>query len=539
MMNKFDNVFSMVDALKINIKNTSNHNKSHHSSVYYRGQTNPWPIISSLHRIGDKAQSEWKKTLYFCQWLEDNNYTVFESDIQWGVNTYIAVAQHYGYKTDFIDFTSNIEVAAFFASDYEQSGDVVNEKYGVLWCIDQDELEDMSEYLKGIISKGIISENTIIDTFERNNFNPFFEFNLEGLSRVNNQSGVFLWDYNGIFSKYIGYPDYYFLHQKGKKYTSELINKNFIYPHPNALEREIERYLYSRTVRETTSSDVFAKLSKKFTTTYMKSPNEIYSEFDEVLSIIDWDDKNWESINKQFYPNLSTYKVTEMQISEKNILENGVSKSSCENYTAIYRKNMQSNVITHFELDGKESLIADAFNDIISTLLLYPYSNIQIADSLYYTILFLNTVIHRVSERLKIIIGNVSWGSLSEKDLSIDIEAISRFVYNEDTCKLGFEDITGVSSYGYVPISLLNNVSKAYKKAQLENLKTYYKVEFDNLKGMPWHAIMKYNTNPRKLFDLEDICTIFTKCILPYQFLFRPKSGRIYIPTFLTNIGFA
>lgn len=49
--------------------------------------------------------------------------------------------------------------------------------------------------------------------------------------------------------------------------------------------------------------------------------------------------------------------------------------------------------------------------------------------------------------------------------------------------------------------------------------------------------LIQLTTIPQKLFDLDDIVEVFIKCLIPSEFIFRGVHGRIYIPTYLTAVG--
>jgi FRG domain-containing protein len=82
---------------------------------FFRGQIQPWTLRSSLQRQDGAAQ------LSAIQWL--NRFRVWVSNTEglWPIaadqDQAIAVAQHYGLPTDFIDVTPDPRVAAFFALD--------------------------------------------------------------------------------------------------------------------------------------------------------------------------------------------------------------------------------------------------------------------------------------------------------------------------------------------------------------------------------------------------------------------------------------
>ena len=89
--------------------------------LYYRAQHHDWAITSSIHRIGkdeDLRKEEVLKAVNFIEWLKakkDLLHNVAEDSQEKVDLCYWAIAQHYGYKTDLIDFTTDIQVAKGFA----------------------------------------------------------------------------------------------------------------------------------------------------------------------------------------------------------------------------------------------------------------------------------------------------------------------------------------------------------------------------------------------------------------------------------------
>ena len=81
----------------------------------FRGQCNArWGVSPSLFRIPDEAKEEVRNRLsrlhHFLQGTEGVSYPADD-------DTVFAIAQHYGIPTNLVDFTSDPDVAAFFAWD--------------------------------------------------------------------------------------------------------------------------------------------------------------------------------------------------------------------------------------------------------------------------------------------------------------------------------------------------------------------------------------------------------------------------------------
>ncbi len=102
----------------------------HHLAVsghraLFRGQSNSeWEISPSITRNGVDRKIEERKGKLFCDILSGlslntltsfHPYTKSRLDLRVSPDSYWAAAQHYGVRTNLIDFTTDAEIAVFFA----------------------------------------------------------------------------------------------------------------------------------------------------------------------------------------------------------------------------------------------------------------------------------------------------------------------------------------------------------------------------------------------------------------------------------------
>jgi hypothetical protein len=87
---------------------------------WFRGQTRNWTLSSSLARHPSESQSAQRRIQRFDTWV--HNTPGLEA-LAAASDNVVAVAQHYGMLTHFIDFTTEPEVAGFFASEGVGSSD--------------------------------------------------------------------------------------------------------------------------------------------------------------------------------------------------------------------------------------------------------------------------------------------------------------------------------------------------------------------------------------------------------------------------------
>lgn len=158
--------------------------------TWFRGQKQDWPVISSLHRLRDQADIEAAvgSASRFIQWIES---TPGLEALRGREDDQLAIGQHHGLKTTFIDFTIDPAVAAFFASHgctYQKPHD------GVIICLDRDEIRGVHDILR--------PRNPDVKI-------EFLELAVAGLWRLEAQRGVFVYS-NALLEPTFAFPKIYF-----------------------------------------------------------------------------------------------------------------------------------------------------------------------------------------------------------------------------------------------------------------------------------------------------------------------------------------
>lgn len=93
----------------------------------FRGQNENWQLQASGAMVAEDCRAEEESRLQrFADWVHN---TPGLEQIDASEDAIYAVAQHYGMKTAYIDFTTEPSVAGFFASDYQ------GQKQGFESCI--------------------------------------------------------------------------------------------------------------------------------------------------------------------------------------------------------------------------------------------------------------------------------------------------------------------------------------------------------------------------------------------------------------------
>lgn len=101
---------------------------------WFRGQAHEWPLCPTINRLDEKARNTALLRLaQFGSWIQRTPEARYlKSD-----EAKLAVAQHYGIATHFLDFTTLPRVAAFFAAHKPPK----EAKHGFVLCLNKADLE--------------------------------------------------------------------------------------------------------------------------------------------------------------------------------------------------------------------------------------------------------------------------------------------------------------------------------------------------------------------------------------------------------------
>jgi hypothetical protein len=147
----------------------------------FRGQTNAsWRVTSTAERLAEVEREEaLQEFTRFHNWAKSEQAMTgyFDKpDSLW------AIAQHYGIKTNFIDFTDDPRVAAFFASDTAETPS--SNQMAAIVCLETTDFERFRESVWPGLMRG------------SSNANPpeIIHIDVEDLWRLQQQRGCFLWN---------------------------------------------------------------------------------------------------------------------------------------------------------------------------------------------------------------------------------------------------------------------------------------------------------------------------------------------------------
>jgi hypothetical protein len=217
---------------------------------WFRGQTRNWTLASSFGRKADTREYELQRTKQFFGWLRITpGLEALASDDDQA----IAVAQHYGLATNFIDFTTEPAVAGYFASegipqqpgiemDIEAerrrffSSQPATEHIGCILCLNRADLRNVWESL---VRTGLVDTGDDID---------FLELKVPDLWRLEAQHGVFFYCPIGRFEEVVYDLDRIVFPHTGQVQSP---SRALIYPERKShLELQLEHYFQLEQISE-------------------------------------------------------------------------------------------------------------------------------------------------------------------------------------------------------------------------------------------------------------------------------------------------
>lgn len=192
---------------------------------WFRGQTHPWPIVSTLGRLSEEQREKARKKMgRFYEWVKATPALEPIAD----ENSFFAVAQHYGIPTNYIDFTTDPGIAAFFATQGQipEGG-----KYGCIYCLNT---KDIVRFWKTVVPREYPQIELI-------------EVGVPNLWRLEAQFGVFLYcPFDGLESWYA--PDWILFPHSSPVATP---TAEEVYPaRKSSLEILLDQYFASERSRE-------------------------------------------------------------------------------------------------------------------------------------------------------------------------------------------------------------------------------------------------------------------------------------------------
>lgn len=529
--------------------------------LYYRAQHHDWAITSSIHRINNdkNRKEEILKVSNFVEYLKtkDNLINKVEQNSKEKMDLmYWAIAQHYGYKTDLIDFTTDIRIAKGFALIGKQTGE-----NGFIMCLWKEDIKLISSIYKAYVNQFPHDCQVLLRSVD---YNPFFDFNLSEVSRIKNQKGVFMWDVNALATKlFSGYIDEFFpgwldMHTFSFKQTDISVDTKtlrMIYPAANVTEIEIDRYqqfynrdFYYKNNNIPEISPIKSDLSQYFAKNTWNVSKELFV-YDSLIH----------------YP-LETQKIIVDFIDFKQINNLLLDPKNCEKFVSDWRERLEENVYVMYISEDNDSvkLFAEILNEILSILSVYTNFTSQIMGIIMYQSLRLifelfdkcrknnECIFHKAMQELSIYEYNLNdQKSNIENILNLlrsgtPIDEVVEDAWEHEFLFVKLRNISGNTSVCVLPKDIINDCTATYKKEHMQILYDLYDkslvpptVLTFNKKGdiernriskeqIQWELMLNIVRNPKVLFTEKDFLQFLIYFIIPWQLIMAPKRNRIY-----------
>lgn len=193
------NLQKNIDSLIYEAKNNIENEEKSSWKTYYRGEATEFETVANIFRHNEEIQ----ESQLIENWLREN------TDNDKSLTT-IGKMQHYGEHTRLLDFSTDINVALYFACKDEKKID----KQGFVYCYHTNCISDekdencqiltdfcffdtlgdipLHEFIKKESQKYKKSIDSIITLLKRDHFLNY-DLLKEGNERINRQNGLFLW----------------------------------------------------------------------------------------------------------------------------------------------------------------------------------------------------------------------------------------------------------------------------------------------------------------------------------------------------------
>lgn len=198
---------------------------------WFRGQTRDWlPLRTSLARLDAPARERARERIArFAHWVQGiSELRRIASDR----DALFAIAQHYGIPTNYMDFTTEPRIAAFFAT-HRSPAVLGSQEYSCIICVNTHELQDFWSSIARVRPDWPEPRRVVVDVPE--------------LWRLQAQRGIFLFLPYEDFERIYDFDRIYFPAQR----SITLIPEEDVYPKQKSdLEILLDQYFMIERLAE-------------------------------------------------------------------------------------------------------------------------------------------------------------------------------------------------------------------------------------------------------------------------------------------------
>ena len=460
---------------------------------WFRGQTKNWTLNSSFNRLSKSEREQaLEQMARFEQWTKQ---TKGLEELVENPDQAIAVGQHYGLKTTFIDFTTDPSVATFFATENWNESDSEN---GVVICLNTENFLNFWELMPSKYPSPECLSLTV-----------------KNLWRLEAQHGVFLFcPYKNLEHAFYDMDRIIFPHSD----QTPDVSHERIYP---ARESELEIVLRQYLMNEHAirSRRVFADEIARMHNIYLEQPGEFGNpKFlnDSTPTLIDsWNDsdlKSWVITNDESFFEIDSKTLIPVTIGEKIDPKQSRRDIAISLEKAFQEQRNIRNESIKFVQSSSEGRELKFLNRLWDGLRRLPYNNEEIIRGISNAVCLFGYRLQTSPNPM------TPWTLEAEKSFGPALE-------------VEFGTIDGSYSRAFVNRERL---FQAVRDDYLDYIDEKYKEQnTGNMKGL-----LQAIYTPNRLFEFRKLATLFATEIAPVQVLTRGSNQAVfYSPARLTVLG--
>jgi len=468
-------------------------------ALIFRGQRKNWPVVSSFLRLDERGREDCLEQLgRFQHWI---NLTPGLEALRDATDEKIAIAQHYGIPTNFIDFSTKPEIAAFFATEQAESDNGGED--ACIICLDPDDLLRMWS--------GMMPDQTPPE---------LLRFEVDNLWRMQAQHGLFLFNpYKNLDTHFYDMDRIFF--PLTHRFLG--VKRDDIYPsRKSQLEILIDQFFMNEKMLAFDESHISNFRTVNVQVEWDDSDREVYPK--GIPDHSSWkfeENQGWLSPKPEKYFSAISQEVVRIRIDSELPLEVSASVADQIINEIVEFPEMRHKLVV-WEVDADNSLLyPEAFSTDLASKLNrlwdgirgLPYSAHDLAASL--------GTMAGYGVALQGDFANVSgrhWEEASEALLG-------------ETLFVEFGADDGSYSRGHVSV---NTIQSALR----DDLREFVSEQYLTANIVHPVNVLRMARVPQQIFKAEEFFSVFVREIVPTQVLMRSQAVY-YSPVRLTQFGLA
>ncbi len=508
-------------------------------SPIYRGQANAsWKLTANMFRIQvhDERKEAFAKTQKFILWCRE--HPILSS---YGDEHALEIAQHYGMITDLLDFSTNPSIACYFALEPFFGTSPEPEHKVALYILDSLTLSNLEnlqvrDFLTSL--KEVMSHYTGLYRLDR----------IAGLSRIVAQEGVFARDSGGSLQNVLCSTNEILGIEYEQQFDGSLtmyklvfrpslddetffndlgITKSSIYPPPNDLEREVEKFLDMHAEEEWWE---YVKQGPAVTGIHVFS---FRGKPRPERPSVEWNDPKYDKW-RRFDTSTERFEITGSKRTHRiDILGSELFSSEAIKTTSLcIREILESDAKGAGDIEislernrkTQELVVKPRITWAIREMSRLPYNEAQLALTLLNTLRFI--ILSRVSRPRLNKRGGVS-NRLLTKSFSLNgnyeyVYFVSKISEHVVKCYVPLDRLLEMPSLAVACTELLRPID--------ENTELSFRDNTEDRLDKLYNNLANYDLSFNTFFSPDDAIELWSRLVMPWQICKRDWSGAILNP---------